>query len=68
MTVKTLLEETSSPDSLSAVFKPEYLAAIALKVNRTKDKLKAELLLDQSSLDEKKLNEILRTHGIERTI
>ena len=50
------------------IFKPEYLAAIAMQVNRTKDKLKAELLVDQSGLDATKLDIILRKHGIERTI
>ena len=50
------------------VFKPEHLAAIAMQVNRTKDKAKAELLLGQSDLDENKLNELLRRYGIKRTI
>jgi hypothetical protein len=50
------------------IFRPEYLAAIAMQVNRTKDKLKAELLLDQSGLDTAKLDTILRKHGIKRTV
>ena len=50
------------------IFKPEYLAAIAMQVNRNKDKAKAELLLAQSDLDEHKLDDLLRRHGIKRTI
>jgi len=55
--------EAFDPEALSAVF-----AAIAMKVNRAKDKAKAELLLTQSDLNESKLNEILSRHGIKRTI
>jgi hypothetical protein len=51
---------------LEEPFNPDSLAAVSL--NRTKDKLKAGLLLGESSLDPNKLDEILEKHGIKRNI
>jgi len=48
------------------VFRPEYLLAIALKVRRTKDLRKADLLLEQAPLDEELLRKILRKYRIRR--
>jgi hypothetical protein len=50
------------------VFQPEYLTAIAMQVNRSKDSAKAEMLTQQADLDETKLQQILQRHGIKRTI
>jgi hypothetical protein len=49
------------------VFRPEYLTAIAMQVNRSKDRAKAEMLTQQADLDETKLEQILQRYGIKRT-
>jgi hypothetical protein len=53
------------------VFTPEYLVAIALKVGRYKDKLRAQLFLETSKrpdakfkLDDAVLSDILQRHGL----
>ena len=49
-----------------SVFSPEYLAAIALETGRPKDKLRLDTLVKSGILDKRKLNAILRRHGLER--
>jgi hypothetical protein len=44
------------------VFGPEYLIAIYLRVSRPKDKLKAELLANQATLDHQVLNDLLERY------
>jgi hypothetical protein len=46
------------------VFRPEHLLAIFLKVDRPKDRLKCQLLLDSGSLDLGRVEEIAARHGL----
>jgi hypothetical protein len=53
--------QTLSYDSIPVrVFRPEYLIVIYLRVNRPKDKLKAELLAKQAPLDHTLLSNLLK--------
>ena len=47
------------------VFLPEHLLAIYLKVNRPKDRLKCQLLLDSGVLDLKRFEGIVTRHHLE---
>jgi hypothetical protein len=47
------------------VFDAEHLLAIYLKVNRPKDRLKCQLLLDSGVLDLTKVEKIVRNHNLE---
>lgn len=47
------------------VFRPEHLLAIYLKVNRPKDRLKCQLLLDSGVLDTKLVEAIATRHGLQ---
>jgi predicted nucleotidyltransferase len=44
---------------------PEHLIALFLKASREKDKMKIELLLDQTKIDREKLTGILTRHGLD---
>ena len=46
------------------VFTAEHLAAIALQLGRTKDKLRVEQMAREQVLDMKVFNEVLRQHGL----
>jgi hypothetical protein len=46
------------------VFRPEHLLAIYLKVNRPKDRLKCQMLLDSGVLDMKLVEAIVTRHGL----
>jgi hypothetical protein len=46
------------------VFRPEYLLALALETGRPQDLRKIDLLLNESDLDKKLLNNILKRYGL----
>lgn len=46
------------------VLRPEYLLAIALQTNRSKDRERAIQLLDQAKLDSKSLAGLLKKYGL----
>ncbi len=46
------------------VFRPEHLLAIYLKVNRPKDRLKCQLLLDSGVLDLKRVEDVVKRHNL----
>lgn len=47
------------------IFRAEYIVAIAVSVGRQKDKARIELMLQQSGLDQKLLENILKRHKLE---
>ncbi len=47
------------------VMRPEHLAAIMLRLNRPKDRMRIEMLLREAELDSATLESILRRHGLE---
>jgi hypothetical protein len=46
------------------VFRPEYLAAIYVKVFRPKDRPKIQMLMAANEFDNEKFHQILRKHGL----
>jgi predicted nucleotidyltransferase len=48
------------------VIKPEYLIAILLRSGRKKDVEKVERLLEQTEIEKKKLNDILRKYQLNK--
>ena len=48
------------------VMRPEHLAAIMLKVNRPKDRLRIEMLLREAEIDHAAFADILQRHGLEQ--
>ncbi|MBM3325251.1 MAG: hypothetical protein FJY66_06245 [Calditrichaeota bacterium] len=55
----------SYEDLVVKVFRPEHLLAIYLKVNRPKDRLKCQMLLDSSVLGTKLVEAIVTRHGLQ---
>jgi len=48
------------------VFRPEYLLAIALQTGRPQDLRKVDLLVNEASLNEDLLKDILKRHGLNK--
>jgi len=48
------------------VLTPEYLLALAARAGRAKDKAKIALLLEQATVDQSVLEDILQRHGLKR--
>jgi hypothetical protein len=57
-------QEKTFGDSKVKAFSPEYLIAIYLRIGRSKDKLKVELLREQAEIDQMRLNAILKRHNL----
>lgn len=56
--------ETEFEGIKTKVVSPEYLIALFLKASREKDKIKIQMLLEQTEVDMEKLNEILNKHNL----
>ncbi|MBI5563027.1 MAG: nucleotidyltransferase [Deltaproteobacteria bacterium] len=50
--------------TMARVFRPEYLAAVALKTGRPQDMKKIDLLVAAPGLDEDSLKDLLKRHGL----
>lgn len=48
------------------VVRPEYLIAMAYDIGRHKDLARAEMIISQTDIDRKLLNDILRRHKVKR--
>ena len=57
-------QETEYEGAKTKVILPEYLIALLLKAGRDKDMRKIEMLLEQASVDKKKVDEILKRYGL----
>ncbi|RLF40522.1 MAG: hypothetical protein DRN12_05250 [Thermoplasmata archaeon] len=57
-------EETEYEGVRTKVITPEYLIALFLRTGRKKDRIKIDLLLEQSRIDSKKLEKILSKYQL----